>query len=39
MMAIVYAQLILKGAKTLADVPVLIRKDVEMYLEIMEVKL
>jgi len=39
MMAVVYATLILKGAKTLADVPALIRKDVETYLELMEVNL
>ena len=38
MMAVVYATLILKGAKTLAEVPALVRKDVEAYLELLEVK-
>ena len=36
-MAIVYATLIIKGKKTLQQVPVLIRPDVEEILEALEV--
>lgn len=37
-MAVVYAALILKGKKTLEQVPSKIRKDVEEILEALEVK-
>ena len=37
-MAIVYATLIVKGRKTLDQVPTIIRKDVEDILEALEVK-
>lgn len=37
-MAIVYATLIVKGRKTLDQVPAVIRKDVEDILEALEVK-
>lgn len=37
-MAVVYATLIVKGKKTLEQVPALIRADVEEILEALEVK-
>ena len=37
-MAIVYATLIIKGKKTLEQVPAIIRKDVEDIIEALEVK-
>lgn len=37
-MAVVYATLIIKGRKTLDQVPALIREDVEQILEALEVK-
>ena len=37
-MAIVYATLIIKGRKTLEQVPAIIRKDVEDIIEALEVK-
>lgn len=37
-MAVVYATLIIKGRKTLDQVPPIIRKDVEDILEALEVK-
>jgi len=37
-MAVVYATLIVKGKKTLEQVPSLIREDVEQILEALEVK-
>ncbi len=37
-MAVVYATLIIKGRKTLDQVPTLIREDVEQLLEALEVK-
>lgn len=38
-MAVVYATLIVKGKKTLDQVPSIIRKDVEDIIEALEVKL
>lgn len=38
-MAIVYATLIIKGKKTLEQVPAIIRKDVEDIIEALEVKI
>lgn len=38
-MAVIYATLIVKGKKTLDQVPALIRKDVEDIIEALEVKL
>lgn len=38
-MAVIYATLIVKGKKTLDQVPSLIRKDVEDIIEALEVKL
>jgi len=38
-MAVVYATLIIKGKKTLEQVPAIIRKDVEDIIEALEVKL
>lgn len=38
MMAVVYATLIVKGLKTLEQVPALIRTDVEEILEALEVE-
>ena len=38
-MAVVYATLIVKGEKTLDQVPSIIRKDVEDIIEALEVKL
>ena len=37
-MAVVYATLIIKGKKTLEQVPAIIRKDVEDIIEALEVK-
>ena len=37
-MAIVYATLIIKGKKTMEQVPAIIRKDVEDIIEALEVK-
>lgn len=37
-MAVVYATLIVKGKKTLEQVPAIIRKDVEDIIEALEVK-
>lgn len=37
-MAVVYATLIIKGRKTLEQVPAIIRKDVEDIIEALEVK-
>ena len=38
-MAVVYATLIIKGKKTLEQVPPIIRKDVEDIIEALEVKI
>lgn len=38
-MAVVYATLIIKGKKTLEQVPAILRKDVEDIIETLEVKL
>ena len=38
-MAVVYAPLIIKGKKTLEQVPAIIRKDVEDIIEALEVKI
>ena len=38
-MAVVYATLIIKGKKTLEQVPAIIRKDVEDIIEALEVKI
>lgn len=38
-MAVVYATLIIKGCKTLEQVPVMLREQVEQLIEALEVKL
>ena len=38
-MAVVYSTLIIKGKKTLEQVPAIIRKDVEDIIEALEVKI